>query len=423
MSELRKANHELEKSLDSFSSLCQLCPSPYLALTENGLINIANSACSDLFGTPAAKLKNKSFSRYIAEEDRDNWNRLCHLAKQSESRQSGELCLIRQDGSRIQTRAEVFYAKALETASRWLITLIDITPYRQVDEAQRIADVFFQTQNGIVVTNEDKTIIKVNEAFTRITGYTAAEAINQPIGMLSSESHDESFYQNMWVAIMSKGYWQGEISDKRKNGEIYPAWLTITGVFDQNNRVTHYVGCMLDISGHKQAEKILLENHQRLTNPDAFRNETLEEAQLKIAEIDAALAALRSYKETGKIDANQKLSLEVEETLIPFLKKLKSANSGHGESAQLLEQVEDNLNRLIVAYSRKFNSPDAFEQLSSVELRIACLIRQGMGNEAIAGKLSITEEELNEYCNQIRNKLGLTRKTESLYMFLKTLHL
>src|SRR5665647_3858682 len=107
----------------------------------------------------------------------------------------------------------------------------------------------------MLITDAQGVILRVNQAFTKDTGYTAEEAVGQTPRLLKSGRHDAAFYQAMWQTINQTGTWQGEIWDRRKNGEIYPKWLTITAVKDNDGVVTHYVGIHVDITERKAAEK------------------------------------------------------------------------------------------------------------------------------------------------------------------------
>lgn len=131
----------------------------------------------------------------------------------------------------------------------------DITATRELEEEQRIAAVTFETQEAILVTDPDSSILRVNQAFQDITGYSADEVIGKNPRMLSSGRHDAAFYQAMWAELASTGKWSGEIWDKRKNGEIYPKYLTITAVYDYQHRLRNYVAVFRDITQHKKSEQ------------------------------------------------------------------------------------------------------------------------------------------------------------------------
>ncbi|MCE1172144.1 MAG: PhnD/SsuA/transferrin family substrate-binding protein, partial [Azovibrio sp.] len=124
----------------------------------------------------------------------------------------------------------------------------------QAEAAQRIAAVAFETQEGIVITDASNRILRVNQAFTQVTGYSAAEAEGQTPALLKSGRHDALFYQHMWSDLQNYGRWQGEIWNRRKNGEIYPEWLTVTAVRDPAGQICHYVAIFTDVTERKAVE-------------------------------------------------------------------------------------------------------------------------------------------------------------------------
>ena len=131
----------------------------------------------------------------------------------------------------------------------------DITERKHADEALRIAAITFDTQEGILITDADAKILRVNQAFHDITGYHAEEVIGQNPRIFQSGRHDGAFFQAMWSALLDTGKWSGEVWDRRKDGSIYPKLMTITAVYDDNHQITHYVAVFLDISNRKQSEQ------------------------------------------------------------------------------------------------------------------------------------------------------------------------
>ncbi len=121
-------------------------------------------------------------------------------------------------------------------------------------EQLRIAATAFESLEGKTITNAEQVILKVNAAFTRITGYSAEEVVGQTPRMLSSGRQSPSFYQAMWHTLAQDGFWQGEIWNRRKSGEVYPEWLVISAVNDETGSATHYVASFSDISLHKTSE-------------------------------------------------------------------------------------------------------------------------------------------------------------------------
>jgi diguanylate cyclase (GGDEF)-like protein/PAS domain S-box-containing protein len=132
--------------------------------------------------------------------------------------------------------------------------LTDITERKKVEEVLRIAGVAFESQEGMMVTDADSNILRVNKAFTEITGYSESDAIGKNPNILSSGCQDAAFYKSMWKVINRDGSWSGEIWNRRKSGEMFPEQLTITAVKDDDGRVTNYVGSLLDITERKISE-------------------------------------------------------------------------------------------------------------------------------------------------------------------------
>jgi diguanylate cyclase (GGDEF)-like protein/PAS domain S-box-containing protein len=130
----------------------------------------------------------------------------------------------------------------------------DITERKQAEHALRIAATAFESLEGLLVTDADRRILQVNRAFTEMTGYAAEEIIGKTASFLKSGRQDDEFYRQMRERLDQSGYWQGEIWNRRKNGEIFPVWLAISAVKGPDGAVTNYVGASTDITEHKAAE-------------------------------------------------------------------------------------------------------------------------------------------------------------------------
>jgi diguanylate cyclase (GGDEF)-like protein/PAS domain S-box-containing protein len=130
----------------------------------------------------------------------------------------------------------------------------DITERKLIETELRISSVAFESQESMLITDPKGIILRVNKAFTESTGYSSEEAIGQRPNLLMSGHHDSDFYSSMWKTILRTDAWQGEIWDRRKNGEVYPVLLTISAVKDIEGNVTHYVGSYFDITERKRAE-------------------------------------------------------------------------------------------------------------------------------------------------------------------------
>jgi diguanylate cyclase (GGDEF)-like protein/PAS domain S-box-containing protein len=133
----------------------------------------------------------------------------------------------------------------------------DVSEARLTERNLRIADTAIESQEAIVITDANNRILRINSAFTRMTGYSKEDAIGKTTALLNSGRHDEAYYQRMWEALATKRSWQGEIWDRRKNGQIYLKWLTITAVSGSDGKIHNYIGTFTDLSEHKEAKEAI----------------------------------------------------------------------------------------------------------------------------------------------------------------------
>jgi diguanylate cyclase (GGDEF)-like protein/PAS domain S-box-containing protein len=203
--------------------------------------------------------------------------------------------LLHRDGHEIPV--EVSIGEQGGTESRLFIGILrDVTARRAAEERLRqSAKVFESTTDGVTITDAAANIIAANRAFSEITGYTEAEVLGKNPRLLQSGRHDESFYRCVWQTIARAGAWSGEIWNRRKNGEIYPEWLTISSVKDDAGELTNYVGVFSDISQIKQSQEQLehLAHYDPLTDlPNRLLFGARLEHAIQRAERDGALLTL-----------------------------------------------------------------------------------------------------------------------------------
>ncbi len=178
--------------------------------------------------------------------------------------QVSEWRLLRKDGSWLPVEIS---AKIL-SGGRWQAFVRDVSERRHADAQLRLAAAVFDcTQEGIIVTDAQRRILKVNRAFSTISGYPAEEVLGREPSLQQSGRHDAHFYARMWQTLSSTGQWQGEVWNRRKNGEVYPAWENISQIKNAAGEVSHYVAILSDITPIKAAEAQLhhLAHHDPLT--------------------------------------------------------------------------------------------------------------------------------------------------------------
>ncbi len=206
------------------------------------------SSESELLGTPIIDRLHPD-SAALANQ------RMRQVAELGRSVGNAELKTLRLDGTVVHVEAQGT-AIMFDGIPAVHSVLRDITQRKQADEELRIAATAFETQQGMLVANGDWTILRVNQAFCDMTGYTVEECVGQtPQSLLRSERHDGAFFDTMVETLARTGTWQGEVWDKRKNGETFPVWLTITSVKDAAGTVTHYVDTLTDITARKATEQ------------------------------------------------------------------------------------------------------------------------------------------------------------------------
>jgi diguanylate cyclase (GGDEF)-like protein/PAS domain S-box-containing protein len=163
---------------------------------------------------------------------------------------SVETCILRKDNQEISIEVNgtpFFDASGQLLGYRGINR--DISERKIAEEQMRLsAMVLENTPEGIMITDDQLNIIQVNPSFVRTTGYSVEETIGKRPNMLSSGRHDVSFYENMWAALKNTGRWQGEIWNRRNCGDIYPEWLNISVIKDEQGNVTHYAGIFSDIT-------------------------------------------------------------------------------------------------------------------------------------------------------------------------------
>ena len=139
--------------------------------------------------------------------------------------------------------------------SRFVVLSRDITERRQSEEDLRIAATAFEASEGMLITDPAGIILRVNKAFVEITGFTAEDVVGKSPSILKSGRHDAQFYRDMWDLITKTGSWQGEVWNRRRCGEVFPEWLTITAVKNDYKKITHYVSTLTDITDRKADEE------------------------------------------------------------------------------------------------------------------------------------------------------------------------
>lgn len=267
--ELRRAQIALEASRASYADLYDQAPAAYFTINAKGLIAQANLTAAGLLGVARSELLRQPLSQFIAPEDQDAYYLMLKQAQATHETQTLELRLLKADKQPLWTRWMIHATQNETGATELRAVITDCSAYRIAQERQQLAaSVFAHAREGIMITDTSGHIVEVNEAFTRITGFSHQEALGKTPRMLSSGRQSKAFYQSLWHDLTHKGHWYGELWNRRKNGEVYAELQTITTVRDAHSHPTHYVALFSDVSTYK-AHQIQLEHiahYDLLTN-------------------------------------------------------------------------------------------------------------------------------------------------------------
>jgi diguanylate cyclase (GGDEF)-like protein/PAS domain S-box-containing protein len=331
----------------------------------------------------------------------------------SDGRDDGAWIYVRKDGSRLHVQLTI---TALRNAADELIGYLgiaaDIGERLRMEQELRVAAIAFESQAAIMVTDHQQRILRVNPAFTKLTGYSAEEAVGQLPSMLKSGRQDRQFYQAMWRELEQTGHWQGEIWNRRKSGEVYPEWLTISAVCDAKGALSHYVSTFSDISNLKVAESEI--HHLAFYDPLT----DLPNRRLLLNRLDKAGQAARRSGHYGALlfidldhfkTLNDTLGHDVGDSLlVEVAGRLRgcisegdtAARQGGDEFAVMLEelgseaaaaavQAETVAEHIRSELTRPFRLADGSEHFGSASIGISLFFGQEDGVEALVKQADI----------------------------------
>jgi diguanylate cyclase (GGDEF)-like protein/PAS domain S-box-containing protein len=229
------------------------------------------------------------------------------------------------------------------------------------DARQLTAKVFESTNEGIFITDRDGNIVNANQAFTTITGYPVNEAVGKNPRIFKSDRQDKNFYEAFWKELIEKGRWQGEMWNLRKNGEVYPCWLRISAMEDEQGQLVHYVAVFADITERKQTEERLefLATHDPLTNlpnrslfNDQFKHalDLANRSGSKVALMYLDLDGFKQVNDTYGHEAGDQLLRDISARFRSELRESDTvARLGGDEFAFIIENIKDQENIANVA--------------------------------------------------------------------------
>jgi diguanylate cyclase (GGDEF)-like protein/PAS domain S-box-containing protein len=290
----------LRESEEKFRTMSASAQDAIILVDIDARVRFWNAAAERIFGYPKDAALGKDIFELaaperLAAEYRTIFSHFRNAGSGTILGDSTELRARRQDGSEFHLEASV---SGIVVDGRWHAIGIgrDISERKRAEAKLRQAQrVFDHTTEGIVVTDAEANIVAVNKAFSTITGYDEIEILGKNCRVLKSGQQDDFFYQNMWASLIRAGTWAGEVWNRRKNGEVYPEWLTISAVESEYQQTTHYVGVFSDTTAIKKSQLALdfLAHHDALTElPNRLLCKSLLEHAVERARSQNSLLAV-----------------------------------------------------------------------------------------------------------------------------------
>ena len=299
----------LERNRTKSQAILSASLDAIITIDQNDKVIDFNEAAESIFGWKFDEIAGKDMGDYIIPpEMREAHDRgMQHYLTTGEGpvlNNRIQLQALNKDGRHFPVEVAIC---PIETPDGKLFTafLRDISKELANETEMRLIGRAFQTSEAMLITDTNATIIRVNEAFTKISGYQEDEVIGKRPSLWATGRHDADFYQQMWAALLEEGEWKGEIINQRKNGEEFPEYLNISAVRDKDGHITHYVAHLVDISEQKANEKQLLEAIQQARQANEAKSRFLAVMSHEIrTPMNAVLGILGLLRDTP-LDENQ----------------------------------------------------------------------------------------------------------------------
>jgi len=266
---LLDSNADLMDKPDNYSGLFDQASLGYLTTDKNGFMVESNLTLAGMLGVSRAHLINHLLTDFIAQEDREKYRLNLRRVNETGEAQSCELRMLNPAGNAFWVKLDNACAEGFEAGCEGFRTLIsDISKSKQVEQdLKKISKAVESSSSAVIITDLEGVIEYINPKFTELTGYTREEAMGQTPGILGFGETPEELYADMWKTITSGNEWIGEFHNRRKDGSLYWARNSVSGVRDEQGKITHYIGIQQNVTHDYELKKQLSfqSSHDALT--------------------------------------------------------------------------------------------------------------------------------------------------------------
>ncbi|MBF0179365.1 MAG: PAS domain S-box protein [Magnetococcales bacterium] len=262
--ETRLREHEaaLLESEARFRSIATAAQDAIIMIDDQDVVQFWNPAAQRIFGYSAEEMEGRELHRLLAPERfhpaaTRGMRRLRETGEGNFLDRTVELVGMRKNGEEFPFDLSI---SAIRYRECWCAIgiLRDITARKEIEQRLKLGfTIIEQALEGIIITDAEAVIRMVNPAFTQLTGYAPGDVIGQNPRLLGSGRHDASFFRELWQTLNGTGSWRGELWNRRKNGEVFPEWLSISAIRNEQDEVTHYMAIFSDITERKAFERQL----------------------------------------------------------------------------------------------------------------------------------------------------------------------
>lgn len=246
-----------------------------IVVNPDGAIRSVNQAALQLLGYKEQELLGQHIDLLFPKKEGWSSGNVGEELLQKGVANHGETTYLTKDGRAIP----MFLSEAVMLGENGSVQGIicvgkDMTEIKQAEEQLRLHETALESAaNAVVITDRSGCVTWTNTSFTSLTGYSFEEVAGQDIRILKSDRHDDAFYQNQWDTILSGKVWQGEVVNRKKDGSLYTEEMTITPVYDQNGKISHFICIKQDVTERKRGEEAIRKAHQTLKELDQLRSQ------------------------------------------------------------------------------------------------------------------------------------------------------